>query len=107
MTSKIKIIYLYLIVVLVVIGIVVFSYFNAKSTAEALVGPSMEHVEVSEVAVRIIHGKQFTWVFKFTGPDIRYSGFSIYVSALGEVVLTNPDNLEKELFGRTGSDQGK
>jgi len=97
MTNKMNSIYLYAIIFFVAIGIVWLSYFNAKSTAESLVGASMEYAQLSRIKVGIIDGKRIVWIFRFSNSTVLDAEFDIYVSVLGEVVQTNPTDLERRL----------
>ena len=97
MTSRLKRVYLYVGIVFAFIGIVYLSYFNAKSTAETLVGPSKEYAQFSRVTFGVIDEKRIGWIFRFSNPTIFDAEFDIYVSVFGELVLTNPIDLEKRL----------
>jgi len=99
MTNKINSIYLYVILTFVVIGIVWLSYFNAKSTAESLVGTSIEYAQLSTIKVGIIDGKRIVWIFRFSNSTVLDAEFDIYVSVLGELLQTNPTDLERRLRG--------
>jgi len=85
--------------ILVVIGMVCFSYLNARKTAEALVGPSMKYFQFSNTKLRInpIHKKSIVWVFEFSNPGIMDAEFEVYVSVLGKLVITNPKDLEDRI----------
>lgn len=89
--------YLYVIVILVVMGLTWLSYLNAKSIAGMLVGSSIEYAQLSRVTVGVVGEKKIVWIFRFSHPTIFDAEFDIYVSVLGEVILTNPTDLERRL----------
>ena len=99
MISKGQVRYLYGIITLVIIGLACFSYLNAKHSAETLVGASKEYFPLSSVSFGVPPMGEIepVWIFYFAHPTIFDADFVIYVSVLGEVVLTNSLDLESTL----------
>ncbi|MBL4760879.1 MAG: hypothetical protein JKY80_08540 [Mariprofundaceae bacterium] len=65
--------YITIILILIISGLVWFSYIKAKETAEAIVGVSQENYQLSNVVLWtdfITEEGTFLWIFEFSNPSI-------------------------------------
>lgn len=102
MTNKTNIGFVILIIsLLAATSLMFYSYLNAKETAQAFVGPvNLKYFPLSKVKIGgdpMIGDYAPVWVVEFSHRKIFDADIEVYISLLGEIVLTNPADLEEKL----------
>ena len=102
MTSKVRFAGRYgvmVFIVLIVVGLLCFSYSSSKRTAEKLVGPSLQYFALTKARIELgpFQKNNIVWFFQFSHPSIMDAEFEIYTSLFGDLVLTNPKDLKNRL----------
>jgi hypothetical protein len=90
-----------LLVAIIIAGILYFSYSKSMKTAKTLVGSSLEYFQLTKAKFSLdpVHKKSIGWAFEFSNPDAFDAGFEIYTSMFGQIVITNPTDLNDRLRG--------